>query len=263
MLVERMNLLEVKNLKKYFVSGKNLFGGKQTVFKAIDDLSFEIKKGEILGVVGESGSGKSTLAKCLIALLKPTDGTIYFEAKPLKFTKKGLINLRKEVQMVFQDPYASLNPRKTIFTSLSEPLYYHGIIRDYTHLRKNALAILDSVGIKKDALDRYPHEFSGGQQQRICIGRAIALKPKLLLLDEAVSALDVSVQSQILNLLFNLQEEYGLSYLFISHDLNIVGHFSDRVLVMHMGKIVEEGITDNLFKNPKEPYTKMLLSSVL
>lgn len=258
-----MNVLEVKGLKKYFPIHNGVFQKEINLIKAVDDVSFAVSQGEILGVVGESGSGKSTLAKTAIALLKPTYGEILFMGEKIDYRSNKLRSLRKDVQMVFQDPYSSLNPRKTIQISLTEALYYHGIVKDKQELTKRALEILDLIGLPKDSLDRYPHEFSGGQQQRICIGRAIALKPKLIVCDEAVSALDVSVQAQILNLLYNLKKELDLSYLFISHDLNVVRHFCDRILVMHFGRVVEEGNAKELFNDPKNSYTQALFASLL
>jgi ABC-type oligopeptide transport system ATPase subunit len=258
-----MSILEVKDLKKYFPVTRGIFKKEERFIKAVDNVSFKVGAGEIVGIVGESGSGKSTLAKTAIALQKPTAGDIFFMDKPINYKSHALRTLRKEVQMVFQDPYSSLNPRKTIYTSLTEALYYHGIIREKEKLIKKALEILDLVGLPKDSLERYPHEFSGGQQQRICIGRAIALKPKLIVCDEAVSALDVSVQAQILNLLYWLKQEFDLSYLFISHDLNVIRHFCDTILVMFNGKVVEEAKTKELFDHPKNEYTKTLFASCL
>jgi ABC-type oligopeptide transport system ATPase subunit len=258
-----MNILEVKGLKKYFPVHSGLFKKEVNLIKAVDNVSFKISQGEILGIVGESGSGKSTLAKAAIHLIKPTEGEVLFLDKPIGSKPRELREVRKDIQMVFQDPYSSLNPRKTIEIALTEALYYHDIIKDKESLRKRALEILDFIGLPKDSLERYPHEFSGGQQQRICIGRAIALKPKLIVCDEAVSALDVSVQAQILNLLYDLKKEFDLSYLFISHDLNVIRHFCDNVIVMHFGKVVEEGKTKELFDQPKNSYTKELFSSCL
>ena len=263
MLAKAMSILEVKDLKKYFPKSRGILNKEKSFIKAVDNVSFKVGHGEIVAIVGESGSGKSTLAKTAIALQKPTSGNIFFMDKPINYKNHALRTLRKEIQMVFQDPYSSLNPRKTIFTSITEALYYHGIIREKEQLLKRALEILDYVGLPKDSLERYPHEFSGGQQQRICIGRAIALKPKLIVCDEAVSALDVSVQAQILNLLYSLKKEFDLSYLFISHDLNVVRHFCDRILVMFSGRIVEEGRTKELFDHPKNEYTKTLFASCL
>lgn len=252
-------LLIVKDLVKHFPIYSGVIRKEVGAIKAVDGISFHVNPGEIVGIVGESGSGKSTAARATIHLLKPTSGSIIFDGQDLN--DWNLKKLRLEVQMVFQDPYASLNPRKTIFINIGEALQYHQIVKTKEELYERCLSVLSMIGLGKEALDRYPHEFSGGQQQRICIGRAIALSPKLIVCDEAVSSLDVSIQAQILNLLYKLKQDLGLSYLFISHDLNVVHHFCDRVLVMFKGKIVEEGSVQTVFSNPQHPYTQRLLAS--
>lgn len=258
-----MNLLDVKNLKKYFPLFSGLFRKQTAVFKAVDDVSFSIKKGEVFGLVGESGSGKSTTAKATMRLLEPTYGQISFCGEDfLNASKQRVKALRKDMQMIFQDPFSSLNPRKTVAESIGEGLLYHSIAS--SEKEKNFLVeqTLEQVGLPSTALSQYPHEFSGGQQQRICIGRAIALKPRLIVCDEAVSALDVSIQAQILNLLLELKSRLSLSYLFISHDLSVVRHICDRVAVMQKGKIVEVNTTEKLFEDPQHEYTQELLRSI-
>jgi oligopeptide transport system ATP-binding protein len=254
-------LVEVKNLKKYFPKKKGLFGGKQTYVKAVDDVSFTIHKGETLGLVGESGCGKSTTGRMLMKLLDPTEGQIVFEGKEISGLNDNQIReLRKEFQMVFQDPYASLNPRMKVGEIIAEPLIVHGYPKEEREARVQHL--LEVVGLSAYHADRYPHEFSGGQRQRVGIARALAVNPKLIIADEPVSALDVSIQSQILNLLKDLQEEFQLTYLFIAHDLSVVEHISDRVGVMYLGKIVELTDKETLYREPLHPYTKALLSAV-
>lgn len=254
-------LVEVKNLKKYFPKNKGLFGGKKSFVKAVDDVSFTIKRGETLGLVGESGCGKSTTGRMLMRLLDPTEGQILFEGNEISSLNDNQIrDMRKEFQMVFQDPYASLNPRMKVSDIIAEPLIVHGYPKEKREERVQHL--LEVVGLNAYHADRFPHEFSGGQRQRIGIARALAVNPKLIVADEPVSALDVSIQSQILNLLKDLQEEFNLTYLFIAHDLSVVEHISDRVGVMYLGKIVELADKDNLYKEPLHPYTKALLSAV-
>ena len=255
-------LLKVEGLKKYFPIHKGIFLKKAGNVHAVDDLSFEINPGETLGIVGESGCGKSTLAKTLIKLYEPTEGKIYFEDSDIStLNKDELKKLRSDFQMIFQDPFSSLDPRLTVQAILTEPFEIHKIGQRRERIEW-AKELLDQVGLPQSALGRYPHEFSGGQRQRLGIARAIALKPKLILCDEPVSALDVSVQSQILNLLVELQEKLNLSYLFIAHDLSVVKYISDKIAVMYLGKIVEIGDTQEVYKNPKHPYTKALMDSI-
>jgi len=256
-------LLEVKNLKKHFPIMESFFNGSTSeVNKAIDGISLNILYGETLGLVGETGSGKSTVGRVLMKLVKPTSGEILFKGKNLsKLSVKELRNIRKEMQMIFQDPYGSLNPKMTIQNILEEPFRIHQLpnIRSF---KECALETLRRVGLPAEYGSRYPHEFSGGQRQRIGIARAIALNPDLIIADEPVSSLDLSVQAQILNLLQDLKESMGISYLFISHDMEIVEYFCDRVAVMYFGKIVEIIKSEELSKNPAHPYTKALLNAV-
>jgi peptide/nickel transport system ATP-binding protein/oligopeptide transport system ATP-binding protein len=255
-------LFEVTGLIKHFPIYRGIFRKVSDYVKAVDGISFSIHEGEIVGMVGESGSGKSTAGRAAIRLIEPTAGSLFFDQIDLmKCSSKELRALRRDIQMIFQDPYASLNPRKTIFEIISEGLLYHRILSGREELLNKTVEVLEQVGLSADALNRYPHQFSGGQQQRISIGRAIALQPKLLICDEAVASLDISVQAQILNLLYELKEKMGLSFLFISHDLRIIRHFCDKVLVMYLGQIVESATVEELFSSPKHPYTKALLDS--
>jgi oligopeptide transport system ATP-binding protein len=256
-------LLVVRNLKKYFPIKKGLLIDRTVDYvKAVDDVSFEVRQGETLGLVGESGSGKSTTGYCVLSLLKPTEGSVRFLGKELtELGREELRQTRREMQIVFQDPYASLNPRMTVGDIVGEPLVVHGI-GDRSRRRKTAEELLAVVGFNPDFVNRYPHEFSGGQRQRIGIARALALNPRLIVCDEPVSALDVSIQAQILNLLKDLQQEFGLAYLFIAHDLAVVRAMSDRIAVMNLGKIVEAGPADEVYENPKNEYTRALLAAV-
>jgi peptide/nickel transport system ATP-binding protein/oligopeptide transport system ATP-binding protein len=258
-----MALLEVKGLKKYFPILAGIFRRQVGWVKAVDGVDFQIQEGKVLGIVGESGCGKSTTARAAIRLIEPTAGEVTFMGQDLlALSKKELKSIRKQIQIVFQDPYSSLNPRKNIVENIGEALIYHGIAKTLEERDDRVVEVLKSVGLSSDALWRYPHEFSGGQQQRICIGRAIALRPKLVVCDEAVSALDVSVQAQILNLLSELKDQFNLSYMFISHDLSIVRHISDDVIVLYRGKEVESAPVEELFENPKHPYTQELLAAI-
>ncbi len=256
-------LLEVKNLLKHFpVRAGILIERTVDHVKAVDDVSFEIAEGETLGLVGESGSGKSTTGYCVLQLLKPTAGSIRFEGQELTtLGREPMRKMRREMQIVFQDPYASLDPRMTVGDIVAEPLVVHSIgsKRDRT---SRVRELLDVVGFDPGFTNRYPHEFSGGQRQRIGIARALALSPKLIVCDEPVSALDVSIQAQILNLLKDLQQDFGLTYLFIAHDLAVVRSMSDRIAVMNKGKLIEIGPAEELYSNPREDYTKALLSAV-
>lgn len=256
-------LLRIEDLKVHFPIRKGVFRRTVGHLKAVDGVSLSLRQGECLGIVGESGCGKSTLGRAAIRLLEPTSGTVHFQNQDLAALTRGeLRRWRRQVQMIFQDPYASLNPRKTIAESVGDPLLHHGIAKNVIQRDEQVGAILQEVGLSPDLMHRYPHQFSGGQQQRICIGRALALSPQLIVCDEAVSALDVSVQAQILNLLAELRRSRNLSYLFISHDLSVVRHLCDRVAVLYLGKVVEIAGTEELFTNPKHPYTQFLLSSV-
>lgn len=253
----RKKLVEVKHLKQYF-------GSKKNVVKAIDDISFEIFEGETFGLVGESGSGKSTTGRALLRLYKPTDGEILFEGKDIANLKKGkeLLEFRKEAQMIFQDPYASLDGRMKVRDIIAEGIDIHGIAKTAEERDAMVDELLETVGLNKEHANRYPHEFSGGQRQRIGIARALAVNPKFIVCDEAISALDVSIQAQIVNLLKRLQKEIGLTYLFIAHDLSMVKYISDRIAVMYRGRIVELGSADCVYNNPQHPYTKSLLSAI-
>lgn len=231
--------------------------------KAVNGIDFTIMPGDVLGMVGESGSGKSTAGRCAIRLIEPTSGTVEFEGQNLlTLPSTQLKQLRKSMQIVFQDPYASLNPRKTVGEAVGEPLLFHEVASSKNESKEVVAATLKLVGLSPDIMNRYPHQFSGGQQQRICIARAIALNPKLIVFDEAVSALDISIQAQIMNLMMDLREQLGLSYLFISHDLSVVRHLCNHVVVLYLGKVMESAPVNELFENPKHPYTQALLSAI-
>jgi peptide/nickel transport system ATP-binding protein len=257
-----MSFLEVKNLAQHFPVRSGLLMRQTGAIRAVDGIDFSIKPGETLGLVGESGCGKSTVARTIMKLYEPTSGQIHFEGLDItKFSGRNLLGFKRHVQMIFQDPYSSLNPRKTVGYILSTPLKIHGTVPSARH-EEVVKDLLEKVGLGAWAINRYPHEFSGGQRQRIAIARAIILNPKLVIADEPVSALDVSVQSQILNLMTDLQKDLGLAYLFISHDLAVVKHISHRIAVMYLGKIVEMADKEEIFSRPKHPYTQALLSSI-
>ncbi|GIW05453.1 MAG: ABC transporter ATP-binding protein [Dehalococcoidia bacterium] len=257
-------LLEVKDLKMYFpITSGIIFQRKVADVKAVDGVSFRVKRGETLGLVGESGCGKSTTARAILQLYRPTAGSVQFEGKEL--TKMGgneLRRMRRRMQMIFQDPYASLNPRMSVGSIIGEPLLIHGIAKNKKERQERVQELLRIVGLNPYFINRYPHEFSGGQRQRIGVARALAVEPAFIACDEPVSALDVSIQAQIVNLLEELQDQFGLTYLFIAHDLSVVRHISDRVAVMYLGRIVEIADRNELYENPLHPYTKALLSAV-
>lgn len=256
------HLLTVRNLKKYFPIHKGIFSKQVGEVKAVDDVSFSVHKGETLGLVGESGCGKSTTGRSILRLIEPSAGEVFFEGEELLSLKpEALRKKRREMQMVFQDPYASLNPRQTVEQILEEPLLVHGM-GTQAERKKRVRDLLEVVGLPNSYARRYPHQFSGGQRQRIGIARALSVYPKLIIADEPVSALDVSIQSQVLNLMQDIQKEFHLTYLFIAHDLSVVRHISDRVGVMYLGRIVELASTSSLYKDPKHPYTQALLSAV-
>jgi len=255
--MENKPIIETIGLKKYFdVSGKKKL-------HAVDDVNMKIYKGQTLGVVGESGCGKSTLGRTLMKLLEPTDGTILFEGQDItKLNPKEMRKFRRDMQMIFQDPYSSLNPRQTISDAIAMPLKIHKMCANSAELEKRTKELMDTVGIAQRLVNAYPHELDGGRRQRVCVARALACNPKFIVCDEPVSALDVSIQAQILNLLMDIQEEMGLTYMFITHDMSVVKHISDEIMVMYMGKCVEKAPYNELFAHPTHPYTKALLSAI-
>jgi oligopeptide/dipeptide ABC transporter ATP-binding protein len=255
-------LLKVNNLKKFFPLKGGVFGKQIGEVKAVNDITFEVYEGEVLGIVGESGCGKSTAGKSLLRLIEPTDGEIIFDEKNVtNMSKEEMRKMRRDMQIIFQDPYASLNPRHNVEKILGEPLLVHGI-GDKETRKEKVKEILEIVGLPGEHASRYPHQFSGGQRQRIGIARALIVRPRLIVCDEPVSALDVSIQSQILNLMEDLQEEFNLTYIFIAHDLSVVKHISHRIAVMYLGKIVELASNEDLYNEPLHPYTQSLMSAV-
>ncbi|MEA2022104.1 MAG: dipeptide ABC transporter ATP-binding protein [Candidatus Caldatribacteriota bacterium] len=261
--MENSALLKVKDLKKYFPVRGGLFSKIVGYVKAVDGISFDIREGETLGLVGESGCGKTTVGRTILRLLEPTAGKVEISGKDVyKLKKEEIRRARREIQIIFQDPFGSLNPRMTVGDIVGESLFIHNIVKNRRSGEERVKKLLETVGLNASHMRRYPHEFSGGQRQRIGIARALALNPKLIICDEPVSALDVSIQAQVINLLEELQREFKLTYLFIAHDLSVVKHISDRVAVMYLGKIVELTAAEDLYSNPLHPYTKALLSAV-
>lgn len=250
------NILEVKNLKKYFKTSRGML-------HAVDDINFTIERGKTLGLVGESGCGKSTTGRVILRLIEPTDGEVIFEGKDVtKLSKREMRHMRKDMQIIFQDPFSSLDPKKTVSQIIAEPIRENRILRGKHAIEDRVLELMDTVGLAERYINTYPHELDGGRRQRIGIARALAMEPKLIICDEPVSALDVSIQAQILNLLKELQEKLGLTYIFITHDLSVVNHFSDDIAVMYLGQIVEKAPAEELFENPIHPYTQALLSAI-
>jgi peptide/nickel transport system ATP-binding protein len=263
LLYSREPLLKINNLNTWFPMNDGMFAGSKSVVKAVNQVSFDVYPGETLGLVGESGCGKTTLGRSILRLIEPTSGNIQFNGINLRsLNKNDLRDIRKDIQIIFQDPYSSLNPRLTVGNSLMEPLQVHQFYANDNKRKRKVLELLERVNLLPEHFNRYPHEFSGGQRQRIVIARALALQPKFIICDESVSALDVSVQAQVLNLIRELQQEFNLTYIFISHDLAVIKHISDRMMVMNKGEIVEMGDPDEIYYHPKEEYTKKLIASI-
>lgn len=257
------NLLEVKDLQKYFPIRSGLLGRVQSHVKAVDRVSFTIEPGETLGLVGESGCGKTTVGRSILRLIEPSGGSVFFEGTEItKLSRKELRKIRPKMQIIFQDPYSSLNPRWVVLDLIGEGLVEHGLVKNLAQKKDRVVEVLERVGLPAEILYRYPHEFSGGQRQRLAIARSLILNPSLVICDEVVSALDVSIQAQIINLLIELRSQLGLAYLFIAHDLAVVKHISHRIAVMYLGQIVELARSDDLFQNPSHPYTKALLAAI-
>jgi len=260
---EARPLVEVRGLKKHFVKGRDIRGRPTRVLRAVDGVNFHIRKGETFGLVGESGSGKSTVGRCMLRLYDYTDGEVRFDGQDLsRLGDKQLKPYRRRIQSIFQDPYSSLNPGMNVLELVGEPMNIHGLYPDKEERAEAIADLLEKVGLKRDDLYRYPHEFSGGQRQRISIARALSVRPEFVICDEPISALDVSVQAQVVNMLEDLQDEFGLTYLFIAHDLAMVRHISDRIGVMYRGRLVEVADSDELYDNPLHPYTQALLSAI-
>ncbi|MGF7080703.1 ABC transporter ATP-binding protein [Mucilaginibacter sp. UYCu711] len=262
-LYSQQPLLEIKDLSTWFPVSSGIFGQSKNMVKAVNNVSFDVYPGETLGLVGESGCGKTTLGRSILRLIEPTAGIINFEGTDLrKLNKTDLRNIRRDIQIIFQDPYSSLNPRLTVGESIMEPLQVHNLYNNNTQRKKRVVELLERVNLLPEHFNRYPHEFSGGQRQRIVIARALALQPKFIICDESVSALDVSVQAQVLNLIRELQQEFNLTYIFISHDLSVIKHISDRMMVMNKGEIIEIGDPDDIYQHPKQEYTRRLIESI-
>lgn len=262
-LLQNKPLLEVHNLKTHFPTRGSWFSRDREVIKAVDDVSFKVYPGETLGLVGESGCGKTTLGRSILRLVEPTAGEIYFEGSRINgLSEKEMRPLRRQMQIIFQDPYASLNPRHTIGRAIMEPMQVHKVLDNEKQRKEKVMYLLERVNLRPEYFNRYPHEFSGGQRQRICIARTLALEPKFIVCDESVSALDVSVQAQVLNLLNELKQDFGLTYIFISHDLSVIKFISDRIMVMNNGQLVEAGYPEQLYENPQEAYTKTLINAI-
>ncbi len=258
-----MSFIEVKNLTKRFPIRGGILGREVAAVHAVHDVSFSIQKGETLGLVGESGCGKSTLGRCVLRLIEPTAGEIFYDSKNLlDCNSTEMREMRRKMQIIFQDPFASLNPRMTIGNIIAEPIKIHGLAKTSADINRRVIKLLDLCGLRAEAVNRYPHEFSGGQRQRICIARALAVEPEFIVCDEPVSALDVSIQAQIVNLLQDLQDELELTYLFIAHDLQVIEHISNRVAVMYLGRMAELAGADELYEQPLHPYTKALFSAI-